>query len=492
MATQGVNFTVLDNGIGLSPAGNGNTTAVIGVSSTGTAYQPLQSPNPGSFVTTFGYGPGPQLAAKVANDNGNTVIFVKAPTATPGVNTSVTATRVTTPSTSTSVVTLTGTPLDSFYGLITVLSVPGVVAGTVGVTGIVLGLSLDAGRTTYATINLLTTSSYVVPNTGLTVNFGAGTLNVGDTFSWVSTEPMWSDAGVTSALQSLLSITTQPVDIFVPGISASGDVASFQSTISTTLFNKKRFVRLLCAARDALWGGTSTETEQTWITSIATDFSTTVADRVGVTGGHYNFISPVDQTQYRRPLLWGAASRDAGVAIQVDIGEVDKGNIPLVLPATPDGFIYHDENVLAGLDAARFISMWSLAGLPGLYIMNPNLMSAPGSDFKWLQYGHVVDAACVIAYQYFVQRLSSPVRVDSTTGFILPTDANTLETGCNRRLLNGLTNASAVSSAIATINRAENILSLQRIDVTIAIVPLAYLKSINVTITFTNPALVVV
>jgi hypothetical protein len=217
-----------------------------------------------------------------------------------------------------------------------------------------------------------------------------------------------------------------------------------------------------------------------------------VADRVGVTAGHYNFVSPVTQTQFRRPLLWGAASRDAGVAIQVDLGEVDKGNIPLVLPATPDGFIYHDENYLSGLDAARFISMWSLAGLPGLYIMNPNLMAGPGSDFKWLQYGHVVDAACIIAYQYFVTRLSSPVRVDSTTGFILPTDANTLERSCNGRLNDGLTNAGAVSSAIATINRSENILSIQKIDVTIKIVPLAYLKSIAVVITFINPALVVV
>jgi hypothetical protein len=479
--TQGVNFTVLDQGLGLAPAGNGNTTCVIGTSSIGTVNQPLQTPNATSFVTTFGYGPGPELAAKVANDNGNTVIFVKVAGTVAGTNTAVTATRV---SGSTSVVTITGVPFDSYYGNATVLT-----GGTIGTTGITIALSLDAARTVYATINLLTTTSYAIPNTNLTINFGAGTLTAGDVFTWVSAEPMWSDAGVASAIQSLLSITTQPVDIFIPGITASGDATSFQTQAASTLFNKKRFCRILAASRDALWGGSSTETEQQWITSITADFAAVQADRVGVTAGFYNFISPISQTQFRRPLLWGAASRDAGVAIQVDLGEVDKGSIPMVLPSTPDGYIYHDENVIGGLDAARFMACWSIAGLPGLYIMNPNLMAAPGSDFKWLQYGHVVDAACVIAYQFFVQRLSSPVRVNSTTGYILQQDANTLITGCNRALANGLTNANAVSSATTQINQTENILSLQRIDVTVQIVPLAYLKTINVSITFLNPAL---
>jgi uncharacterized protein DUF2586 len=484
MPAQGVSFTILDNGLGLAPGGTGNTLAVVGVSSIGTSFQPFQSPQPQPFVTQFGYGPGPELAAKIANDTGNNVIFVKAPSVSAGTNTAVTATRVGTPSTS--AVTLSGTPLDTYYGLATVM-----VGGTIGTTGIQIGLSLDAGRTTYATVNLLTATSYVIPNTGLTLNFGAGTLNAGDTFAWVSTEPKWNDAGVVSAMQSLLTITTQPVDIAIAGDVANVDATAFDAEM-TTLFNAKRFCRLLTNARDAVWGGTSTETEVAWMTSIQADYAAFVSvnGRTHVGAGHYNFISPISQTQFRRPLLWGAASRDSAVAIQVDLGRVLDGNIPLFLPALPDGYIYHDESVNSGLDAARFMSMWSLAGLPGLYIKNPNSMATPGSDFKWLQYGHVVDAACVIAYLFFVKQLSNSVRVDSTTGFILPQDKSKLENGCNQRLLNGLTNAGAVSSAVATINGATNILSTQQLLVTVTIVPLAYLKSISVTITFLNPALV--
>jgi hypothetical protein len=482
---QGVNFTIQDNGLGLAPAGSGNTLAVVGVSSAGTANQPFTSPQPGPFVTQFGYGPGPELAAFIANATGNEVIFVKATTVTSGSNTAVTATRVGTPSTS--AVTLTGTPLDTYYGLVTVS-----VGGTIGTAGIVLLVSLDAGRTTYATVNLLTATTYVIQNTGLTLNFGAGTLNAGDTFAWVSTEPKWSDATAVSAMQSLIGTNVpSAVDILVVGDTASGDASAFDAEMNT-LFLAKRFNRLLVNARDAVWGGTSTETEVAWMTSIENDYASfsSVNGRTHVGGGHYNFISAISQTQFRRPLLFGAGSRDSEVAIQVDLGRVADGAIPLVLPSLPDGYIYHDESVISGLDAARFMSLWSLAGLPGLYIKNPNSMAAPGSDFKWLQYGHVVDAACVLTYGFFVKQLSNSVRVDSKTGFILPQDKNKLENAANAVLANGLTNAGAVSSVTATINGATNILSTQQLLVTVAIVPLAYLKTINVTITFLNPALV--
>jgi hypothetical protein len=489
MAVQGISFTILDNGLGLAPVGQGNTVAVIGVSSIGTPYQPLSSPQPGPFVTTFGYGPGPELAAKVAHDTGNNVIFVKAATITNGTTSAVVATRVGTPSTS--VMTITGNPFDSYYLLVTVAATPGGTVATVGVTGIQLNVSLDAGRTIYAVANLLTATTYAIANTGMTLNFAAGTLNVGDTFSSTCTEPKWSDATAVSAMQSLVTIPTQPVDIMVVGDTANVDATAFDSEMNT-LFLAKRFCRLLTNARDAVWGGTSTETEVAWMNAIQTDIAsfTSINGRTHIGAGHYNFISPISQTQFRRPLLFGAAVRDSAVAIQVDLGRVSDGAIPLFLPATPDGYIYHDESQLSGLDAARFMSMWSLAGFPGLYIKNPNSMATPGSDFKWLQYGHVVDAASVIAYLYFTKQLSSGVRVDSKTGFILPADQAALQQGCNRRLLNGLTNAGAVSSATCVVNGQTNILSTQQLLVTLSIVPLAYLKSIVVTITFLNPALV--
>ena len=485
MPSQGVNFTIQDNSLGLAAAGNGETLAVIGVSSAGTAYQPFQSSQPGPFVTTFGSGPGPELAAYLANAAGTNVVYVKVPTSGAGTNTAVVHTG-----TGSSVVTVTGTPLDSYYPLVTVL-----LGGTIGASGIQFTVSLDAGRTIYATVNLLTASAYVIANTGLTLNFGAGTMVAADTYSWVSQEPTWTDAGITSAMQSLRTLQGVTVeDILIAGVTASGNAANLD-TNATTLFNNKRFNRVIAAARDALWGGTSTESEATWMTAIEADFANFSSTRVGITGGFYNFISPISSVQYRRPLLWGAGARDASVSLQIDLGEVDLGSIPMVLPSTPDGFIYHDESLNAGLDGARFMSMWSIAGLPGLYVKNPNLMAPPGSDFKWLQYGHVIDAACVTAYLFFVKQLSKPIRVNAATGTILAQDASKLQAQSNAALnasLGGKVSPAAGSTPNPStiIDQTTNILATQALNVTIYIVPLAYPKIINVTLTFLNPALV--
>lgn len=495
MPGQGVNIAIQDNGLGAAVPGGGNTIVVAGVSSTGTANQPVFSTNPNTFVNTFGYGPGPQLAAAIAAATGNTVGFVKVATGSAGTNTAVTSTV---PGGSTSAVTLTGTPNDTYYGKVTVLAPQQAGLNTIGTAGIVLAVSLDAGRTTYVTVLLGTATTYVIANTGLTLNFGAGTLVQGDTFSWISTEPTWTDANVSSALASLPTQAIQFKDVYIPGgasaINGAGTVGATNGDVQavdgymTTLFNNRRYARCYMQARDAMWGGSSTETELAWMSSISTAHTNDSSLRVGVSGGHYNYISPVDQVQYRRPLMFFAAARDAAVAIQVDLGRVSDGALAqMTLPATPDGYIYHDESVNPGLDAARFMSAWSIISLPGLYIKNPNLMASPGSDFTLLEHGAVIDAASFVAYQYFVKRLSSSVRVNPTTGTILQQDANTLQQGCNAALSNGLGNA--VSAATCIVSLTDNILATSTITVTIQVIPLGYLKTINITIEFVNPAL---
>jgi hypothetical protein len=269
----------------------------------------------------------------------------------------------------------------------------------------------------------------------------------------------------------------------------SGDVTAFDGYM-TTLFNKRRYNRLLCHAGDAAWGGASTETETVWSTSLQTAFAATSSLRVGVTAGHYNAISPLSQNQYRRPLLWQAAARDASVAIQVDLGRVKDGSLAnMPLPTKPDGQIYHDESINPGLDAARFLTAYSLSGKPGLFVTNPNLMAPPGSDFNWLDHGHVMDAACLISLNYLVNQLSDTVRVNATTGAILAQDAQNIQQQLYSLLYSGLVTTNACSAVKVVINTTNNILTTAQLIVTVSIVPLGKIKSVSCTLTFQNPAI---
>lgn len=495
MTAPSVTFTINSNNLGQAPAGIGNVIAVVGTSSSGVANTPYVSPVPGNFVSNFGYGPGPQLAALVANQSGNPVVFIKAATSTPGSNTAVSHNG-----TGTSVMSISGTANDNYYLIVTPT-----VAGTIGTAannGPAFTVSVDGGNTIYATVTLGTASSYVISNTGLTLSFAAGTLVVGDTYTSVCTAPLWSTTTVTSAITSLIGQTGYTVeDIYVTGPAAASDATSINSNV-TSLFNKSIYTNAVLETRDATWGGTSNENEAQWMQSIQTDYLNFAATngQVAVAAGYYPCVSPVDSTQMRRPLSWFAAGRDADVAISVDLGRTADGPLqPMVVPSSPqyfpsqtlnpNPFILHNESQNAGLDGARFISAFTINGLQGFFIVNPNTMAQSGSDLNLLQLRHVLNEMTNICYQFFALELSSSVRVSSTTGYILPQDANSIEQRCNANINTRLVSTGDVSAASIAVTRNNNILSTHQLLVTGTIVPLAYLKAISITLQFNNPAI---
>ena len=480
MAIKSVNFTILNNGLGAVPPGGGETIVVVGVSSAGTANTLLESSNPGDFVTNYGYGPAVEAAGFIANTSGNPVVFVKAALDTSGSNSAVVKTG-----TSTSVVTVTGTPFDTYYVAVAVTA-----GGTVGVTGCVLTVSLDAGRTTFATVNLGTASTYAIPNTGLTLNFAAGTLVAGTEYTFISTEPKWDGGTLTSALGSLLASTTAFKNILIVGDVDASEAATVDAEM-TVLFNQKRFTRAFTNARDAADGGTSTETQAQWAASLQADFAGFASERISSAAGFYNVISPYTQTQYRRPLSWVAAAIDAQTVVGQDISAVALGAIPaLPRPTVADGFIYQDSQTTPALNNARFLSAQQIFGLSGWYIANSNMMSQLGTDFSILPYCEVVDESCYVAYGFFVQQLGGSVRVNSANGYILAADANDLDGRCTAALKTAL--GAGVSDVYCRVDRTTNILSSKTLYATIGIVPLGYINVVNVTMTLVNPAIAAV
>jgi hypothetical protein len=380
--------------------------------------------------------------------------------------------------------TVSGAPFDDAYWLVQVVT-----GGTIG-TSAVIKVSPDYGRT-FTTVNLGTANSYAIPNSGITLNFGVGALVAGDTFAFNGVAPHWVDTDVQAALASLYNQTSfYPLDIFITGPALEADGVAID-TYMTALANKKIFTNAILESVDVTWGGLSNQTEAQWVTALETAWAPFVATngQIGVTAGYYNEVSPIDGGEYRRPLSWFAAVRDASVPISEDWGFVERGQLtPMVIPTSPDGFVYHDENVLEGLDGARFITATSIQTLPGLYITNPNMMCAPSSDFNWAQHRHVINKFMQVLYNFFVQKLNGSIRVSKATGFILPQDANTLENGCDAQLAAQIVNTGDCSAASIAVTRDNNILSTNQLEVTGTVVPLAYAKQIEITVGFNNPA----
>lgn len=468
MASPTVNFTIVNGGLGNSPPSPSSTVCIVGCSSSGTA-NVVSGPyaSPSQLVSDYGYGPGTELAAACIQA-GLQPLFIKTPSTTPGSSGAVTHVG-----TGLSVMTVSvGAAYDRFNVLITTTR-----SGTVG-TDPEPGFtySLDGGLTTSQEVRMPVGGSYVIPNTGLTLSFTVATIVAGDTYAFTTTAPAWGNSDITAAIAALRVSTKLAGLVHVVGPMNATAAGVYNTALGLFLAAKKP-IRASAETIDIA------STEATWITTIENDFATYTSQLISMCAGPMLLPSAISGVNFRRSCGSAYIMRLGQIAISQSAGEVDLGAIPNVTT------VYHDEATVPGLDADRFVTLTSIPGLIGYYFTRSNLMYSVGSDFTEMQYGRIMDEAVRITYAYFVQRLNSRVRLNRTTGFILEKDARALESGNNAKLEQGLVNTGNASSAETIVSRTDNISSTKTLTVTVKILPPGYIQTVNVTMTFTNPAL---
>lgn len=503
--------TVQDQGASAALAVPASKVQVkIGCAIGGTINQPYASSSP-TAIQAYLVG-GPLLEASgIVCQKGNTVIAIPCPIVTKG---AATAVQATVPGGSSSTITTT---LDSTNGAWDAyfVVIKCTVGCTIGVAGGFVQVSLDAGRNFGAPIPLGTANTLVlgapfspatVGGTGIQINFGAGTLVAGDSWRFMTTAPQWDTAGVNAALAAFAASQYAVAGIgsaHIVGPAAAGDISSFQLTVQgqtgTFLYN-----RLMVELRDAngggpggsTWGG-SNETEAAWMTSIETAMSgETAQPRICADGGYYNTPSPYANAAggapaYRRPLTWSQAARRTQIGLQRRAGAVADGPYDTIAvnPAVDptDGFVYHDERITPGLNAARIASArtWPKKGA-GFFQHQEPLLSAPGSQFTELVIGNVLDVACDIGYAAGVELVSDDL-IDQANGTLDPIEANKLEASIQQALNVGMLQLQTplVSAVTATVDRSANVQATGNVPVTIAVQPKGYVNTVSETIFLT-------
>lgn len=477
MAAPSVNFIVRNNGQGQLPPSVSQAVCVFGTSSGGTENTIA---GPYSLATTVvaenGYGPGVELTAYLA-DAGVTVYFCKIETTTNGSNTVVTHTG-----TGASVMTVSGTPFDIYDVIVTIVR-----DGTVGTNpepGFTV--SLDGGLTSSAEIRMPASGSYtgLAATTGLTLAFTAASTVVGDTYTFQSTSPTADSSSVQAGITALRDDKKVVGLGYVVGAMAAS-VASAVATVADTFIAKKKFIRIIGEARDI---DTSTgETEAAWMTSIENDYATFASDLIGIATTPCIVASAINGVQFRRGGggMWAGILRAARVKFGRSIGAVEDGALVGI------NTVFHDESLSPGLNADRFITLTSYPGEIGYYITLPNLMCNPGSDFTELQFGRVMDEVSRTNYAYFVKKLNTDVRVETTgtrKGKILKKDALALQSGANSAQAAAVVATGNASAVNVIVSLDDNILATKTLTVITEVLSLAYIEIVNIDEHFVNPA----
>lgn len=459
-------LTTTDGGLGAGAPDNGNVVAVIGCSTLGADFKPTKFQSISTLIATQGYGAAVDLAAALI-DAGATVIFCKTTSTTAGAASAVTPTG-----TSTSVMTVTGTPNDTLDVIVEVVS-----GGTLGSSPApTIKYTLDGGNKYIGPVRLTGAApvAYAIPNTDITLHFAAGTLVAGDTFAFTTTEPLWDDSDLADAFAALGLTTYDWEFACVVGACAKSDAAAVDTAL-TTLETQKRYVSALVNTEDF---GANTEAQ--WMTAIQADYAAFQTTHTGVCAGPCQFDSAISPFSFRRPIMWAAALHAVLNTIHDDLGRVKSG--PLGGPKKRVKAIYHDERQVPGLDSSGFITSCTRLRKTGFYIVNPNLMCPPGSDYTLWQYRRVINAVCRSTYDTLVDEVSDNTRLDPA-GNILEKDAIALEQTNQDGLTRDVVSKGHVTATKTTVDRAYS-QQLKTVNVKVRAQPLGYKKAIAVDIGF--------
>lgn len=343
-------------------------------------------------------------------------------------------------------------------------------------------------------------------DTGLTVTF-TGNLTEGDLWIADTSAPTSGSTDVLAAMDAAIAETRfQWGYLTGPDSTSRSEATLYDGRLQTVFQQGARDIQGMFTARDQ-GEGVPGETEQQWIAALENDFLGYQSPRgfLSMTAGSILHISPYTQRQYKRPLVFVAASRKSAIPIHEDLGKVGTG------PLRDTLYIYHDEFKVPGLFDARFISSITYPQRPGFfYVAGAPTMADPfaPADAGYTLYERVSIALAIarisqeVALNYLNDSIAGTALPDKAAGSVAGAidliAAKQIETRVNYAVETFVFKAKSDGKASATplppgekmvkVRRDNNFLNDRTIFMDCKYIPLGLAQFIVITVSVTIPS----
>ena len=474
--------SVTDPGLGL--AGEVSTKPVFfGYSELGTANAYKEYSDINALVSERGQGPTVELAAHTLATAGGPIGFVTSTCTVAASNSAVVK------SGAGPTMTVAGTATNDYSVRVEVVA--GGILGT-GTFKYCLDdfVGSEAANRTYSSVLVIPSGgTYLLPGTGITLTFPAGTYVAGEVYTFTTECASMNAANIATAMAAI-NATPKNWRFAVAVVSqgngdpttCAGLAAALQSQLNTmAVASKYRSGMIAACADDA---------------DPESDFSGLVANRLLIDYGTVRYISPKPFIGfgYHHGVGTGVyAARAAGSFISTDLkrvkgdGLTNGGAIPNV------DRIFKDERVAAtGLDDIKLSTLRTWEGKAGFYITQGRIKSADGSDIVYWPYRQVMDVACETVHDKQVDFIGRTVRTNAGTGTIDEREALRFEQEVQDALdakLSSPRNAEGtpghVSEVEYQIDRTNNVATTNTVLSNTAIRPRAPIDQAQATLGFT-------
>lgn len=413
----------------------------------------------------------------------------------------VTVTRV---GTSTSAITMTGTPEDEYEIAFEVLT-----GGTIGTAGIVFRYSLDGGENWSPNTALGTANTFVLQDgsdrlgfvsSGVTLNFGAGTLDAGDKAAAKTTGPAYQASDVIEALDILRASSHKWRFLMLPADTTAAKASAIGGKL-TTFETQGVFTYAVMSARDRTDGEIDATGQPSvmWAQRLIEEYANVASDRFAVSAGRARITCPVTGRANRRPASWITTTRLVEKSIQVDPGRVRDGALSsdVRLFDATGRLTELDSNIRPALHGARFLTLRRHDTLTGIYITRGNAMASPESEFNRIAFRAVMDVASELYQGFLVSQLEnnllaystdpSKVPPGVTPGSIFEPDARILDRELTSLLTDVLVVNGYVPALYVRVSRTDNVVATGTLTAQVFLDPLAYVDKAIGKLSFSSP-----
>lgn len=512
MAATSISVTIRTKSQGFTGVSPEADFLVMGTSSAGTA-----AGTAGAYIyefsdvenirSTVGVGPGAELCAQIVSSGANRVFFCKTGATTAAVTSAVTSSGTTPP-----LVTVSGTPNDSYLVRVEVTT-----AGSQ--TTCKLRYSLDDGITWVETV---TGAASVVlycydpknsaskrQSTGLTLALPVGSYSADNVYKFY-THAGCPDSTNLSAAFTLAVGDPRKWGVVILANSPNGSVSDAAnlgaantlltafSTGMGQLQNAYKFARGLGELPNTYQYGAQ---DSTWEAAVITAL-TASSDRLTVACGHALMSSALTIGNHWRAVSFFAAQRMSNVVrISQKISAVAAGGLPVIQPgsAQATNVLTYVGNIARGVTRDE-VSGTTMTGFLTLrtraekndrlfYFSSDSTKTDPTSDFKFLVFGRIMDLFTDTVVEAAADYVDAEIEVFSATGKITEKQAQLIEGAIagkvsDRMLNNAYVMPPTETTPFITVNRSNNIISTGELRLTCRCTPPAYATTISVDLGF--------
>lgn len=186
-----------------------------------------------------------------------------------------------------------------------------------------------------------------------------------------------------------------------------------------------------------------------------------------------------------------ALGRLAAIPVQRKIARVKDGDLGLSSAYLSDGATTIDELSEAELEAIHnkgYIVLRKYFGRNGYFFTDDPTATGAADDYNTIGRGRVIDKAISLAYQTYVNELQDDVELDPDTGRLEAGVIKSYQASVKRSIEQNMLADGEISGVTVVLDPLQDVLTTNKVEVTVSILPKGYSSNIVVKLGFTNPA----